>query len=101
MTSTERARPPILNPRAVPVAGNDAHLPMVDAARLTATALRQRFAAPPAWQPETIGDGRLFEGRERAAASVLVPLVERDSGLTVLLTQRRCQRTPRWLRWAV
>ena len=51
-------------------------------------ALRRRFAAPPRWEPETQGDGRLFEGRERAAASVLVPLVERDDGLTVLLTQR-------------
>jgi 8-oxo-dGTP pyrophosphatase MutT (NUDIX family) len=50
--------------------------------------VRQRFASPPLWQPETRGDGRLFEGRERAAASVLVPLVERDGGLTVLLTQR-------------
>ena len=38
--------------------------------------------------PETRGDGRLFEGRERKAASVLVPLVERDDGLTVLLTRR-------------
>jgi 8-oxo-dGTP pyrophosphatase MutT (NUDIX family) len=88
MTTVESARPPLLNPRAVPVTGNDAHLPAVDPRRLTAQALRQRFALPPPWQPETIGDGRLFEGRERAAASVLVPLVERDDGLTVLLTQR-------------
>jgi 8-oxo-dGTP pyrophosphatase MutT (NUDIX family) len=88
MTSAGLARPPLLNPRAVPVAGNDAHLPAVDPGRLTAQALRRRFASPPSWQPETIGDGRLFEGRERAAASVLVPLVERDEGLTVLLTQR-------------
>jgi len=81
-------RPPILNPRAVPVAGTDAHLPAVDAQHLTAQALRRRFAAPPAWEPETRGDGRLFDGRERTAASVLVPLVERGGGLTVLLTQR-------------
>jgi 8-oxo-dGTP pyrophosphatase MutT (NUDIX family) len=88
MTTTDWSRPPIPNPRAVPVAGNDAHLPAVDAKRLTAEAVRQRFASPPLWQPETRGDGRLFAGRERAAASVLVPLVERDGGLTVLLTQR-------------
>ena len=88
MTATESFRPPIPNPRAVPVTGNDAHLPAVAANRLTAQALRRRFAAPPPWQAETHGDGRLFEGRERAAASVLVPLVERDGGLTVLLTQR-------------
>jgi 8-oxo-dGTP pyrophosphatase MutT (NUDIX family) len=88
MTTLETARPPLLNPRAVPVAGNDAHLPAVAAMQLTAQALRRRFASPPPWQPETRGDGRLFEGRQRAAASVLVPLVERDGGLTVLLTQR-------------
>lgn len=88
MTTAEKARPPILNPRAVPVVGNDAYLPAVDEKRLTAHALRQRFASPPWWQPETSGDGHLFEGRERVAASVLVPLVERDGGLTVLLTQR-------------
>ncbi|MES2959619.1 MAG: CoA pyrophosphatase [Pseudomonadota bacterium] len=88
MTQGETLRAPILNPLAVPVAGNDAHLPAVDATRLTAQALRSRFASPPAWRPETLGDGRLFQGRNRAAASVLVPLVERVEGITVLLTQR-------------
>ena len=88
MTPAEQARPPILNPRAVPVVGTDAHLPAIDAARLTAEALRERFASTLAWEPETRGDGRLFEGRQRAAASVLVPLVEREGGLTVLLTKR-------------
>jgi len=86
MSSTHR--PPILNPRIVPVLGRDEHLPPVAAERLTAQALRQRFAAPPDWQPEKLGDGRLFEGRERKTAAVLVPLVERDDGITVLLTQR-------------
>jgi 8-oxo-dGTP pyrophosphatase MutT (NUDIX family) len=88
MTTADRSRPPILNPRVVPVVGNDAHLPAVDVGQLTAQALRQRFASPPHWEPETRGDGRLFAGRERAVASVLIPLVERDGGLTVLLTQR-------------
>ena len=88
MSSLQNHRPPILNPRAVPVHGHDGHLPAVDAAVLSAAALRQRFAAPPPWEPETRGDGRLFEGRQRAVAAVLVPLIERDDGLTVLLTQR-------------
>jgi len=88
MTTPDRSRPPIPNPRVVPVVGNDAHLQAVDVSRLSAKALRQRFASPPRWEPETRGDGRLFEGRERAVASVLVPLVEREGGLTVLLTQR-------------
>ena len=51
-------RPVILDPRAVPVIGDDAHLPPVEAARLAPAALRLRFAAPPAWRPEIPGDGR-------------------------------------------
>lgn len=82
------SRPRILNPSAAPVVGTDAHLAPVAEDRLTAAALRQRFAAPPLWEPEKRGDGALFDGRERTDASVLVPLVEREDGLTVLLTQR-------------
>ena len=81
------SRLPILDPEAVPVVGRDAQLPAVPADRLTADALRARFAAPPAWQPEIRGDGRLFE-REPAHASVLVPLVVREGGLQLLLTRR-------------
>lgn len=86
-------RPRILDPRAVPVVGVDAHLPPVPAAALHAQALRQRFLSAPAWQPEFAGDGRAFLGREPAQAAVLVPLVQRpasghDDGLRVLLTRR-------------
>lgn len=81
-------RPRIIDPRAVPVLGTDAHLAAVDAARLNADALRRRFHAPPAWTPETLGDGGVVEGRDRMSASVLVPLVQRERGVTVLLTQR-------------
>ena len=88
MKTAEALRPPIPNPRVIPVTGVDAHLPAVDRQHLVADALRRRFALPPDWAPETSGDGRLFEGRQRAAASVLVPLVERAGGLTVLLTER-------------
>ncbi len=87
------SRPRILDPRAVPVVGIDTHLPPVPAASLRAAALRQRFSAAPAWQPEFTGDGRPFSGREPAHAAVLVPLVQRpasadDDGLHVLLTRR-------------
>ena len=83
-----RPRPRVTDPRAIPVAGHDAHLPAVAPERLTPDAVRQRFATPPAWTPEKRGDGGLFEGYPRTAASVLVPLVQRDAGLTLLLTQR-------------
>jgi 8-oxo-dGTP pyrophosphatase MutT (NUDIX family) len=80
--------PRILDPRAVPVAGTDAHLPRVPGERLTADALRGRFAEQHPWQPEHPGDGRVFVEREPSAAAVLVPLVERPQGLQVLLTRR-------------
>lgn len=83
-----RPRPRVTNPRAIPVAGHDDHLPPLAPERLTPAAVRQCFVAPPAWTPEKRGDGGLFEGYPRTAASVLVPLVQRDAGLTLLLTQR-------------
>lgn len=83
-----RALPRILHPQSVPVAGTDAHLAPVPADRLQPAWLRQRFAAPPPWRPEHEGDGRFHFDRTPAAASVLVPLVQRDAGLSVLLTQR-------------
>jgi 8-oxo-dGTP pyrophosphatase MutT (NUDIX family) len=81
-------RPRILDPRAVPVLGNDAHLAEVARDRLCAEALRQRLATPPLWAPETQGDGGVFDDHPRINAAVLVPLVQREQGLTVLLTQR-------------
>lgn len=80
--------PRILDPRRVPVAGVDSHLPPVPAERLHPQTLRERFAAGLAFEPEHPGDGRPFEGRRAAAAAVLVPLVQRPEGLTVLLTRR-------------
>jgi 8-oxo-dGTP pyrophosphatase MutT (NUDIX family) len=81
-------RPRITDPRIVPVVGTDAHLAAVDAARLNADAVRERLHTPPPWAPEKLGDGGVFDGNERSNASVLVPLVQREQGLTVLLTQR-------------
>jgi 8-oxo-dGTP pyrophosphatase MutT (NUDIX family) len=83
------ALPRILNPREIPVAGTDAHLPPLPGERLTVPALRDRFARPrPGWQPELPGDGRVLPDRAPAPAAVLVPLVERGDGLHVLLTRR-------------
>jgi 8-oxo-dGTP pyrophosphatase MutT (NUDIX family) len=81
-------RPRITDPRIVPVLGTDAHMAAVAIDRLHADAVRQRLAAPPAWTPETLGDGGLFDDHVRTNASVLVPLVQREHGLTVLLTRR-------------
>lgn len=83
-------RPPrIRDPKQFPVIGVDDHLPPLPADALTAAALRERFADRRSWTPEFHGDARLFElWRDPIAASVLVPLIERDDGLHVLLTRR-------------
>ena len=80
--------PRVLNPRLVPVVGTDAHLPAVQPERLTADALRLRFVQLADWQTEHHGDGRAFTDRTPTQAAVLVPLVQRASGLQVLLTRR-------------
>jgi 8-oxo-dGTP pyrophosphatase MutT (NUDIX family) len=81
-------RPPILDPQSVPVLGTDAHLNAVPPERLHADALRRRFGSAAGWEPEIPGDGRLFADRTPTHASVLVPLVAREAGPTVLLTRR-------------
>ncbi|MFM7025456.1 MAG: CoA pyrophosphatase [Limnohabitans sp.] len=65
----------------------DHALPAVPADRLSAEALRARFASPPPWTPEVVREPKFFE-RPPADAAVLIPLVQHDDGLTVLLTQR-------------
>ena len=74
------------DPRAVPVVSVDSHLPAVPMDELHPTALRQRFAAPPPFQPEILAE-RKFLDRSPAPAAVLIPIVMR-SELTVLLTLR-------------
>jgi len=77
---------PNFDPRAVPVIGIDTHLPSVRAEALTAAALRERFAAPPHWEPEVWAEPK-FTDRQPARASVLVPVVMRERPM-VLLTER-------------
>jgi 8-oxo-dGTP pyrophosphatase MutT (NUDIX family) len=92
----------IPEPRLAPVIGTDAHLPAIALARLQPDALRARFAptlralaqaadddaGAPAWTPEFAGDGQRLSERPMRRAAVLVPLVRRPGGLTVLLTRR-------------
>jgi 8-oxo-dGTP pyrophosphatase MutT (NUDIX family) len=81
-------RPAITQPQLVPVTGVDSHLPAVPAAALTAKAIRSRLEALSTWTPEFAGDGGLFPGREPSGAAVLIPLVQHESGLHLLLTRR-------------
>jgi 8-oxo-dGTP pyrophosphatase MutT (NUDIX family) len=77
---------PQYDPRLVPVTRIDAHLGMVPNDALKPQALRQRFAAPPTWQPEFLTEKK-FMDRLPMQAAVLVPIVMRSEP-TVLLTQR-------------
>jgi 8-oxo-dGTP pyrophosphatase MutT (NUDIX family) len=81
-------RPAITQPQLVPVTSIDDHLPAVPDLALTASAVRARLAAVAAWTPEFSGDGGLFADREPAGAAVLIPLVQREAGLNLLLTRR-------------
>ena len=84
--STERRF--ITDPRTAPIDDRAPALPAVDPSRLSPEAIRQRFHYPPDWLPEVIDDRyRSSPDRPRAAA-VLVPLVCRPAGLSVLLTER-------------
>jgi 8-oxo-dGTP pyrophosphatase MutT (NUDIX family) len=56
-----------------------------------ASTVRARFRAAAPWQPVQSGDqpgSATTPGRRLKPAAVLVPLIERDEGLTVLLTRR-------------
>jgi len=92
-TLRSRPRLPPIDPEAMPLDPSFADPAVrgaaVDPGDLSAQAVRRRFASPPAWQPEINTDGRLalLDEPPRPAA-VLVPLVRRNEGLHVLLTQR-------------
>ena len=81
------------DPELLPVEGLAGEAP-VPAGALTAEALRRRFAMPPAWCPEGGNEPLLrTTGLPPTPASVLLPLVLRETGLTLLLTQRTAHLT--------
>lgn len=77
---------PNFDPLAVPIKGWDSHLPAVPAHALLQAALTERFAQPPAWQPE-VREEPAFTDRQPRDAAVLITIVMRDEP-TLLLTQR-------------
>ena len=85
-------RPPIRNPRAVPVIGTDSHLPPVPAEWLTPSHIRAHLAEAAHWSPPIVGDA-VHQIHDPSLppprpASVLIPLIPRADGLQVLLTRR-------------
>lgn len=87
-------RPRISDPLAIPVIGRDDHLRALPDEQLSPASLglafeRARKGGDSLWRPEFAGDTRGHDlSRAVAAAAVLVPLVQRDDGLHVLLTRR-------------
>jgi 8-oxo-dGTP pyrophosphatase MutT (NUDIX family) len=77
----------VFDPTQLPVASVGGEAPVAPE-RLTPAGLRARFAQTLAWDPEssTETDSRLAAPFRRAA--VLIPLVERPEGVTLLLTRR-------------
>ena len=85
---------PSFDPRSLPIdaiAGE----PGLALERLHADWLRQRFAAQPEWAPEAAETSYAVreDGSPATPASVLIALVQRPGGLTILLTQRNADLT--------
>lgn len=62
--------------------------PALPSNRVTLEFLRQRFQQDIAWSPENTGESSLYGGDNFRPASVLLPLMMREQGMQVLLTQR-------------
>lgn len=95
MSGSDRStqRRSIIDPRLAPVDDLAPLLPAVDLARLSPQAIRQRFRQPPDWAPEVIDDRYRTSPDLPRPAAVLVPLVCRSAGLSVLLTERTAHLT--------
>ncbi|MFZ6758328.1 CoA pyrophosphatase [Undibacterium sp. Ji50W] len=76
-----------LNPESLPILSVAAE-PAVPVSRLCPGWLRERFAQPPPWTPEINDEHSLSRKLPFRPASVLIPIVTRKSGLTLLLTER-------------
>ena len=78
---------PVFDPQALPVhaIANEAAVP---AERLSPAWLRQRFLQTQDWTPEVSDENFFAKNLPFRAASVLIPIVMRDTGPTILLTER-------------
>ncbi|CAN5140030.1 CoA pyrophosphatase [soil metagenome] len=83
----------LFDPQTLPVesiAGETA----VPSEQIAPQRLRERFASPPAWVPETTDEHLLREKNATLVhASVLLPIVVRDAGPTLLFTLRTAHLT--------
>ncbi|KNE75556.1 putative nudix hydrolase YeaB [Candidatus Burkholderia crenata] len=88
MSPTKLSTPRILKPEILPIESTGADLPPVRAEVLTPAGLRARFKQTLDWTPDARDDRIKALSGDPRVASVLITLVLRETGLTVLLTQR-------------
>lgn len=77
----------MFDPTQLPIVGLAGEAPVAPA-RLQPAALRARFGQTLPWEEETSQERRGMAGVDLRRAAVLVPLVVRPDGVTVLLTMR-------------
>ena len=92
------AAPPGFDAEAIPIHLQCSQDPKVSPQILQPEQLRQRIQNPPQWQPEITDENRhviaadIIAKRQAAGkitqAAVLIPLLLKEGGLSVLLTQR-------------
>ena len=92
------AAPPGFNAQAIPIHAVCADEKKVASEFLNPSGLRARFRSPPQWQPEITDENRhviasdIIAKRQAVGkvtkAAVLIPLLLKQDGLSVLLTQR-------------
>ncbi len=92
------AAPPGFNAQAIPIHAVCADEKKVASEFLSPSGLRARFRSPPQWQPEITDENRhviasdIIAKRQAVGkvtkAAVLIPLLLKQDGLSVLLTQR-------------
>jgi 8-oxo-dGTP pyrophosphatase MutT (NUDIX family) len=92
------ATPLNFDAQAIPIYEVCTDQPKVIAHHLDPSSLKHRFQSPPVWQPEITDENRhviaadIISKREAAGkvtrAAVLIPLLLKGDGLSVLLTQR-------------
>jgi 8-oxo-dGTP pyrophosphatase MutT (NUDIX family) len=88
VSPTKLSTPRILEPEILPIESTGANLPPVRGELLTPAGLRARFKQTLDWTPDARDDRIKALGGDPRVASVLIALVLRETGLTVLLTQR-------------
>jgi len=77
----------IFNPESLPVL-SVADEPALSPEHLVPEWLRQRFENPPTWSPEIQNEGLYLPAMTFRPAAVLIPIVMRQNGLSVLFTER-------------